>query len=603
MGEAQEGELTPIRMTSSGAVPTGDRGSGTDGLQEGHERHPMLPQLRFDELLDELMSRVTQVRATRDRVQQLLQGVLAVSGGLELDQVLKTIIATATELVDARYGALGVIDEAGDRLERFVTVGLAQAEIDAVGPYPTGMGLLGQLIRHPVPLRLDDLAAHEASFGFPDHHPPMRTFLGVPIRVRDEVYGNLYLTEKRGAGKFDADDEALLVTLAAAAGVAIDNARLYEEAQRRQSWLEATAELMRGLLSGADTRDVLAVLVDRVRAIAGADLVTLSLPDADTGQLTVHVAAGSGARRARDAADAVIGPEADTVFAHATGHAIVDGQWDDRAVWGELGLGPAYIAPLGGAGRVRGVLVAGKRYGTLPFDAGVVRMLTDVGGHVAVALELADRRADADKLALFADRDRIGRDLHDLAIQRLFATGMTLQSVLKLTEKQAVRKRVTNAVADLDDTIRVIRSTIFALSEHPTVDQAPGLRAQILQVCQDSVELLGFSPAVRFNGPVDFEAPDAAVEHALAVTREALSNAARHAGAGRVEVDLETVDGFLRLRIADDGCGMPADGRRSGLANLRDRAEALHGSFTITAGDEGGTVLLWQVPLDPDGAD
>ena len=186
--------------------------------ESGTSRNSLLPQLRMDELLDELISRMTQIRATRDRVQQLLQGVLAVSGGLELDQVLSTIIGTATELVDARYGALGVIDSVGEHLERFVTVGLGQSEIDAIGPYPTGMGLLGELIRHPEPLRIPDIAEHESSFGFPDNHPPMRTFLGVPIRVRGKVYGNLYLTEKRGGALFDADDETLLTALAAAGG-------------------------------------------------------------------------------------------------------------------------------------------------------------------------------------------------------------------------------------------------------------------------------------------------------------------------------------------------------------------------------------------------
>ncbi|MEY9928052.1 signal transduction histidine kinase [Catenulispora sp. GP43] len=564
----------------------------------GEPRNSLLPQLRMDELLDELISRVTQIRATRDRVQQLLQGVLAVSGGLELDQVLSTIIATATELVDARYGALGVIDSAGEHLERFVTVGLSQQEIDAIGPYPTGMGLLGQLIRHPVPLRLADIAAHESSFGFPDNHPPMRTFLGVPIRVRDKVYGNLYLTEKRGGSQFDADDETLLTALAAAAGVAIDNARLYDEAQQRQRRMEATAELTRALLSGVDSRDVLAVLVERVRDMAGAELVMVSLPGSAAGRLTVQVAAGTGEKRVLGESAPVAGSEVGAVFTDGIGHAIVDGEWDDGPLWKELGLGPAYIAPLGAAGKVRGALVAAKRFGALPFDAGVVRMLTEVGLQVAVALELADHRSDADLLALYADRDRIGRDLHDLAIQRLFATGMTLQSVLKITEKQAVRDRVNRAVSELDDTIKVIRSTIFALSEHGGPDE-PGLRAQVLQVCQESSPVLGFTPAVRFTGPVDFEVSDGAVEHALAVTREALSNVGRHAHASKAEVDVETADGSLVLRIADDGVGMPADAvRRSGLGNLADRAAALGGEFSVEPAEGGGTVLTWRVPLE-----
>jgi signal transduction histidine kinase len=567
--------------------------------ESGEVKNALLPQLRMDELLDELISRVTQIRATRDRVQQLLQGVLAVSGGLELDQVLTTIITTATELVDARYGALGVIDSGGDRLERFVTVGLTQPQIDAIGPYPTGMGLLGELIRHPVPLRLEDIAAHESSFGFPENHPPMRTFLGVPIRVRDKVYGNLYLTEKRGGAFFDADDETLLTTLAAAAGVAIDNARLYDQAQRRQRRMEATAELTRGLLSGADARDVLAVLVDRVRDMAGADLVMVSLPDGATGDLTVQVAAGAGAERVRGASSWMPASEIGSAFADGVGRAITAGEWDDGPVWKELGLGPAYIAPLGAAGKVRGVLVAAKLFGAMPFDAGAVRLLTDVGGQAAVALELADRRSDADLLALYADRDRIGRDLHDLAIQRLFATGMTLQSVLKITEKQAVRDRVHKAVSELDDTIKVIRSTIFALSEHGSGNQAPGLRSQLLQVCQDCAAALGFTPAVRFTGPVYFEVSDSAAEHALAVAREALSNVARHAEASMADVDVETADGHLTVRVTDNGVGMPAEaGRRSGLGNLADRAEELGGEFSVGAGRDGGTVLTWRVPLE-----
>jgi len=568
--------------------------------QAGASGNAQLPQLRIDELLDELVSRVTQIRATRDRVQQLLQGVLAVSGGLELDQVLTTIVSTATELVDARYGALGVIDSSGDRLERFVTVGLTPQDIEAIGPYPTGMGVLGQLIRHPTPLRLADLAAHEASFGFPDHHPPMRTFLGVPIRVRDTVYGNLYLTEKRGDVPFDADDETLLTTLAAAAGVAIDNARLYSQAQRRQRRMEATAELTRGLLSGADARDVLAVLVERLRDMAGADLVMVLRPDAANRQLVIDVASGAGADRVRDRTIPIEGTEIGTAFTEGVGRALADDEWDDRPLWKELGLGPAYIAPLGAVGKVRGVLVAAKRFGALPFEAGVVRMLTEVGGQAAVALELAARRTDADLLALFADRDRIGRDLHDLAIQRLFAAGMTLQSVLRITEKQAVRERVGKAVTELDDTIRVIRSTIFALSEHGAPEGSPGLRSQVLQVCQDTAEALGFTPAVRFTGPVDFEVPDEAVEHVLAVAREALSNVARHAQAAHAEVDLETADGFLTLRIADDGIGITDGGRRSGLNNLAERAAGLGGDFTIGPGDaeRGGTVLVWRVPLE-----
>jgi signal transduction histidine kinase len=564
-------------------------------------RHPLLPQLRFDELIDELVSRLDQVRAARSRVQQLLQGVLAVSSGLDLDQVLRTIIETATELVEARYGALGVIGgEAADRLERFVTVGLTPEEIATIGPYPTGMGLLGQLIRHPVPLRLEDIAAHEASVGFPDGHPPMRTFLGVPIRVRDDVYGNLYLTEKRGGAVFDADDEALLTALAAAAGVAIDNARLYDQARRRQQWMEATAELTRGLLSGADPLDVLAVLLDRVRAMAEADLVAVAFPDPTRKQLTVQAARGLGADQLEGLTVPVAGSTLGEVYSAGAARSLSGPDWGAYPVWTDAGLGPAYIAPLGVQGGSRGVLVTARRFGSLPFDTQVISVLGTVGDQAAIAMELAERRSDEERLALFADRDRIGRDLHDLAIQRLFAAGMTLQSVLKITEKQAVRDRVGTAVADLDDTIKVIRSTIFALSEHDAPSRIPSLRAKVLELCQDAAGPLGFAPAVRFTGPVDYEVSEQATEHVLAVAREALSNIARHAHATTAQVDLTTADGCLLLRIADNGVGIGEGGRRSGLANINDRATALKGTSTIEPGPDGGTVLTWKVPLDDD---
>jgi len=363
--------------------------------------------------------------------------------------------------------------------------------------------------------------------------------------------------------------------------------------------MEATAELTRGLLSGADARDVLTVLTSRVQVITGADLVYVALPEAGD-RLVVQVAGGLGAEKFHGHVVRLEDTMTGQVYRSGAGHAVVDGEWDDRPEWKELGLGHAYIAPPGTAqGRVKGVMVAARRFGELPFDSAVVRMISDVAGQAAVALEVAERRADSERLTLFADRDRIGRDLHDLAIQRLFAAGMTLQSVLKITEKSAVRDRVTTAVADLDDTIKVIRSTIFALSDHDAVERIPSLRAQVLEICQGATGPLGFAPAVRFTGPVDYEVADEAVEHCLAVTREALSNVARHARASRVSVDLETADGYLTLRVADNGVGIGDEvTRRSGLGNITDRAQALHGSATIRAGEDGGTVLTWQVPLD-----
>lgn len=200
-----------------------------------------MPQLRLDELLEELQARINAARGTRDRVHSLLEAVVSVGRELDLPQVLRRIVEAAALLVDAQYGALGVIGPDGRTLSQFLTVGLGREEIARIGPLPAGHGILGELIRHPEPLRLTDLGSHPASYGFPAHHPPMKTFLGVPIRVRDEIFGNLYLTDKRGGQDFDAEDESVISTLSVAAGVAIDNARLYEASQRQQHWLRANA--------------------------------------------------------------------------------------------------------------------------------------------------------------------------------------------------------------------------------------------------------------------------------------------------------------------------------------------------------------------------
>lgn len=567
--------------------------------QLGDEVARILPTLRIDELLDELQMRLASVRSSRDRVRQLLEAVVGIGSGLDLEQALSRIVQAAATLVDAQYGALGVLGDDGQRLSRFITVGLAQEQIEAIGPFPEGHGLLGELIRHPVPLRTEDLKKHANSYGFPPNHPEMHTFLGVPIRVRDEIFGNLYMTEKRGGVPFDADDEAVLTALAAAAGVAIDNARLYDDARRRQAWLETTAELTRGLLSGEDMDDVLADFAQRVRAFASSDLAAIALPSPETGELLVIAADGHEAARVRglgvDVEQTLVG----AVYKSAQAEVLSDLATYPRA--GRLvpgaAFGPAFAVPLGTPGQVRGVLALYRLAGAPLYDAAVVGLITDLAVQGAVVLELAERRRDSELLSLYADRDRIGRDLHDLAIQRLFATSMSLQGAYKITQKPAVARRIAQAVADLDDTIKVIRSTIFALHAHEDEAQdAPGVRAEVMEVCEQASRTLGFTPGVRFTGPVDHLVGADVAEHLLAVLREALSNAARHAGASRVDVDLSADTASITLKITDDGVGIPAGGRRSGLANLRERAGQLGGSFSVERGARGGTVLTWSAP-------
>jgi signal transduction histidine kinase len=567
----------------------------------GDEVSRVLPQLRIDELLDELQTRLSAVRSSRDRVRQLLEAVVAIGSGLDLESALTRIVQAAATLVDARYGALGVLG-GEQRLARFITIGLDTDEIRAIGPYPEGHGLLGELIRHPVPLRTEDLAAHPQSYGFPANHPPMHSFLGVPIRVRDEVFGNLYMTEKQGGAPFDADDEAVLIALASAAGVAIDNARLYDEARRRQEWLEATSELTRGLLSGRPTDEVLAGFAERAATFAQADAAILALPDAEREDLVIAAADGLGAERLRGLAVAVDESLLGAVFSSGRPE-LVPSMLGDARSRSELvpgvDYGPGLLVPLGASGVVRGVLALVREAGAPQFDEAIFALASDLAVQAAVVLELADRRREGELLSLYADRDRIGRDLHDLAIQRLFATSMSLQGAYKITQKPAVAKRISQAITDLDDTIKVIRSTIFALHSHELGEQgSPGLRSQVIESCERVAEQLGFAPSVRFAGPVDTLVPEAVAEHVVAVLREALSNAARHAHASRVEVAVSVDGANVTLTVLDDGVGVPEGGRRSGLANLAERAQQLGGDFSLLPGAAGGTVLTWSAPTD-----
>ena len=557
----------------------------------------LLPNLRLDDLLAELQVRLQAVLATRDRVNALFEAVVAVGTNLDIEVVLRGIVESAVTLVDARYGAMGVIGD-GNRLIEFIPVGLTESEIEGIHHWPEGRGLLGALITNPKPLRIADLGQHELSSGFPAGHPPMTSFLGVPIRIRDEVYGNLYLTEKRDGGEFDEEDEVVLVALAAAAGVAIENARLYDEARRQQRWLSASAEVTRTLLSGADARDALALITAKSLEISGVDLVALALPTADRTLLQIEHAAGLGA----DEALGLILPVADSGSGHvlATGELLtVDDFSHDQRIAPiareHMHLGPAILVPLGSSGTVRGVLTAGRHPGSMPLAPVAADMLVTFASQAGIALELAEHRRQAERVAVFEDRDRIARDLHDLVIQRLYATGMSLQGAVSLIGSPEVAGRVSVAVDALDETIREIRSSIFALqTRHDT--KPPGLRARILQVADEATEILGFPLMLQLDGRLDDDVPDDVGEQLISVLREALSNAARHAGASKVEVRVRA-DSDLSVTVRDNGSGIKNTGRRSGLANLDERASRLGGSFLVERAVGGGTELDWRVPL------
>jgi signal transduction histidine kinase len=557
--------------------------------------------------------------ARRDRENGLFAAVVSVAAGLELSSTLRRIVQAAADLVDASYGALGVIGP-DDRISEFVHVGIDTWTAEQIGDLPSGRGILGLLVAHPVPIRLDDLAKHPASVGFPEGHPSMGTFLGVPVRVRGEVFGNLYLTEKRNGLSFTAEDERTVMALAAAAAVAIENARLYERTRTRERWQQAVADIANSVLGGSEADEVLALIANRARALTGADVVFVALGE-ESG-LAVEIVDGR--------TDPVEGGPLPSDERAATAQAVLDcvSSWPEQRIpegsiaydvmqqrstvvdphgagviaCSDYGsLGPALLIPLSTQDRALGVLVLvwTDVHDFVPQDT--MDLAASFGSQAAVTLVLAEARREHERLAVYEDRDRIARDLHDLVIQRLFATGMMLQGTTRIDNvPDAVTDRVSRSVDELDETIKEIRQTIFALHE-PVDGPTSSARGRVLREISQSASLLGFEPAVRFTGPVDSMLAPEIAEHLMAALREALTNAAKHAVAGRVEVIVQIEGGDVVLVVSDDGVGIAADGpgRRSGVANIDSRAHELGGSCRLErVSAEGGTRMTWRVPLD-----
>ena len=567
----------------------------SDDLAAAHARRNGLAGLRLDELLLGVQERLAEIVQIRDQMQGLLDAVLAVASSLELDATLQRIVQSAVDLVDARYGALGVLAPDGG-IASFITVGVDEETRRRMGRLPEGKGLLGQLILDPRPLRLAELGAHESSVGFPPNHPPMHSFLGVPVRVRDSVYGNLYLTEKQGGGEFTADDEVVLEALAAAAGIAVQNSDLFEQSRLRQAWLEASGEIRAELLSGATEADALGLVALRTQELAGSEatLIVLGPAGADEG-FTVGAQRGMESvdlvGRSIDARDPLLREVVDGRTAVLAGS--VGGLREAGAAI--LDFGPTVAVPLHSQDQVMGVLVAMRRRETQPFQPSEVPLLTSFAEQATLALELGEKNRAQRQLAVFGDRDRIARDLHDRVIQRLFATGLQLQSTLRRSPDPAVQRRIQQAVDELDVTVREIRTSIFDL--HTTGDDAAGgLRRRLLDTAADAAEGHGLSPSVRIAGAVDTLVPAEVGVHAVAVVREAVSNAARHASARSVTLTVEAGDELL-IEVTDDGCGIDPAAARSGLRNLEARAHECGGSFHVRPGSGGGTRLSWRVPL------
>lgn len=557
-------------------------------------RNP-LGGLRRDELLMEVHERLAEIVASEDRRQGLLDAVLVVGAGLELATTLQRLVEAAAELVDARYGALGVLGEGG--LSEFVFVGIDPETRAHMGHFPEGRGLLGTLIKDPHPIRLPDLTRHPDSIGFPPNHPPMHSFLGAPVRVREEVFGNLYLTEKRGGGEFTEDDEILLQALAGAAGVAVENARLYEESRSGQRWLRAHAEVQEALLHGASTEDTLHLITERARELAGARWALLFLlADDARSQLVIRSAAGEDSE---DLIGLAVTSDDETIEQFFQGsesrRTELADLLPDTLVPAAAQFGPGLAARLRGRQDISGGLVVVRRKGEAPLAAELGPLLTSLANQAAMALEFAEKQRQHRMLDILADRDRIAGDLHDHVIQRLFATGMSLQGILNRISDEHARGRVNRAVEQLDATAREIRTSIFDLHASPE-DGGRSLQRRILDAIADLSSTSSISPAIRISGAIDTLVPDDVGEHAVAVVSEGVSNALRHARASEVTVTVEAGN-HLIIDVVDNGVGMPVDVARSGLLGVQRRAAQCGGTAAVGPGPGKGTRLTWRVPL------
>ena len=556
------------------------------------------------------------ISVAQRRLRGLLHANRLVIGDLALPVVLHRIVEAACELVQAPYGALGVLAPDGG-LEQFVHVGIDDATVARMGHLPEGKGLLGALIDDPRPVRLHDLSVDPRSVGFPSLHPAMTSFLGVPIRVRGEVFGNIYLSG-HDDNTFSEEDEELISSLAATAGVAIENARLFAESHQRQEWLRASTEITRQLLA-SDGEEPLQVIARRLQEVAGADAVNVVLPTIDGRRLLVEVATGEGADQLRALSYPIENTVSSIVLDSGQPVLIADmTQEQEHTVHLSdfIPLGPLMVLPLVGMQRTRGALVVGRLQGRPRFTEADLEMATTYANHATLALELSDARSDRERVTLLEDRDRIARDLHDHVIQRLFGAGLTVESVASGLRDQGRVDRLSQVVDDIDETIRQIRTSIFRL-RGPLGAGTRSVRDSVLNVVSELTPVLGYKPRVVFVGPVDTAVPDPVVDDLIAVVREGLTNVARHAGASRVDVDLRYAGGELALVLADNGFGMRDAQRRSGLANLRERAERHGGTLVLTDGSmsrgsvpgsstgvdlqqyevEGGTILRWTIPL------
>ena len=528
----------------------------------------------------------------------LIKAGLTLASELSLPAVLQKITELACLVADARYGALGVLDRSGQRIEEFITHGITADERRAIGDLPQGRGILGVLIEEAHALRLGRIQDDPRSVGFPPNHPTMTTFLGVPITVRGAVFGNLYLTEKRGGEPFTADDEEAVTTLAAQAGVALENARLYRDAEAARERLEAVGHVTTAILEGREVDDVLRLIAERARKLAGGDLATVTAP-AGGGLLGLRVAVGALADRLEGEEYEAAGSIAEEAMRGGRPLAIPDLSADPRRIQPAVrvgDIGPGIYLPLSVEDRPFGTLLVANLKGGRTFTDEDVEVVALFAAQASVALEYARFREELQRLAVLEDRERIAAELHDGVIQSLFAVGMSLQATAGMAGDPDTAQRLNQAVDAVDTAIRDLRNYIFGLRPGALADRQLALSLEELTKSFDE------STGLTVIGSVDREAASRLAGREttlLQAAREALSNAVRHSGGRTVRVGLRREGDEALLEIADDGAGFDtatAEGRGQGLGNLRRRADALGGRLEIDSDAEGTTVRI-RVPL------
>jgi signal transduction histidine kinase len=532
------------------------------------------------------------------RLQKLVDANCAIVAELSLTALLRRVVEAARDIVGAEYAALGVIGPDGT-LEQFIHCGMDATTVATIGELPKGRGLLGALLEDPQPIRLRSISDDPRSSGVPIDHPPITSFLGVPIRSASSVYGNLYLTNRIGQEEFSAEDEQLLDALAATSGIAIENARLYEQSHRRAEWLRASADITHRLLApDANSHALLDDIADSIRRLAAADTVCLSLPvPEDPATLEMVVTSGRGARELRGLRYPASGSVAQETMEVEQG--LVVGPVKERLksfshLRSVLPVTDVMALPLKGEGPARGAIVV-FRTDQRPFSVADLEMATAFTSQATLALEMADARAGQQQLAMLEDRARIARDLHDHVVQKLFGAGLTIQGTATMVADPEVRGRLAGTITTLDDTIRSIRTSIFELQD-PEPVRSP-LRPRVSAVLAELGPVLGFAPHLQFEGEVDTMVDEPLATELEAVLRESLTNVAKHARARHASVVLSSNGQLLCLTVADDGVGLGPSRRRSGLSNLRERAERLGGYLELERSGEGGLLVRWTIPL------